>query len=73
MRTDHRTPQCECLTREGTRCAMPGTSSREIADGRRVQICDLHVWRSWRGFDLRFIPAPAPADVIHNAQIPGRT
>lgn len=52
-------PRCECLTRQGTRCSMSGDWSREIADGRRVRICDLHLWRSGKGAELQFIPAPS--------------
>ncbi|UZR30728.1 hypothetical protein [Methylococcus mesophilus] len=73
MRTDHRTPQCECLTRTGERCVLPGTWFQELPNGREVRICSTHIQRTRRGADLHFIPAPAAVIGTGNAQIPGRT
>lgn len=54
-----RTPQCECLTRLGERCAIPGSWQYDLPEGRRVRICSTHKRRYSQGIETRFIPAPS--------------
>ncbi|MDD2769286.1 MAG: hypothetical protein PHT19_11160 [Methylococcus sp.] len=53
------TPRCECLTRLGERCAIPGSWDYDLPEGRRVRICSTHKRLVNRGTETGFIPAPS--------------